>query len=286
MLLRRELLNTALAAGAASLLTGERSLAAPPDAPVGGMIDTNVHLFHWPFRRLPLDETPLLVTKLRSLGFSQAWAGSFEGILHRDVAGVNARLVQACQPYPELQPVGTINLELPGWQTDFERCRDQFAMRHIRLYPNYHGYTLADARFTDLLRQAAVAGMLVQIAVSLEDVRTQHPLVQTADVDWGPVPDLLHKVPGARIQLLNAKLQNTQLIKIAQVPGLSVDTARSEGIDGVANLVRRLPPGRVNFGSHAPFFIPESALIRVSEATLTPAETEQLMRTNALAFVS
>jgi predicted TIM-barrel fold metal-dependent hydrolase len=279
MLLRRDLLNTALAAGAVSWLASERALAAPAEAPVTGMIDTNVHLFQWPFRRLPLDETQLLVAKLRSLGFSQAWVASFDGLLHRDVASVNARLVQACQPYPELQPVGTINLGLPGWQTDFELCRDQYAMRRIRLYPNYHGFTLSDDSFSSLLQQAAVADILVQVAVSLEDTRTQHPLVQVPDVDWEPVLGLMRQVPRARVQLLNAKLRTSQLDPIAQVPGLIVDTARSEGIDGVANLVRRLPPGRVHFGSHAPFFIPESALIRVGEAALTPSEIEQVMQT-------
>jgi predicted TIM-barrel fold metal-dependent hydrolase len=160
-----------------------------------------------------------------------------------------------------------------------ELCRDQYAIRRIRLYPNYHGYTLEDDSFSKLLQQAAEADMLVQVAVSLEDTRTQHPLVQVPDVDWEPVLRLMKQVPRARVQLLNAKLRTTQLEPIAQVPGLIVDTARSEGIDGVAHLVRRLPPGRVHFGSHAPFFIPESALIRVGEAGLSTSEIEQVLQT-------
>jgi hypothetical protein len=46
------------------------------------MIDTNVYLSRWPFRRLRGDETPELVAMLRRAGVTQAWAGSFDGVLH------------------------------------------------------------------------------------------------------------------------------------------------------------------------------------------------------------
>ncbi|MGA1479993.1 MAG: hypothetical protein ACO38N_02820, partial [Candidatus Nanopelagicales bacterium] len=61
--------------------------ASPPGAAVAargeedfpGIIDTNVNLGRWPFRRLPLDETGNLVGKMRLLGITRALAGSFEG---------------------------------------------------------------------------------------------------------------------------------------------------------------------------------------------------------------
>ena len=44
------------------------------------IIDTNVHLSRWPFRRLAGDEPAELVAKLRKHNVTQAWAGSFDGI--------------------------------------------------------------------------------------------------------------------------------------------------------------------------------------------------------------
>jgi|YNPNPStandDraft_1061719.scaffolds.fasta_scaffold02171_15 hypothetical protein len=38
------------------------------------------------------DQTPELVEILRSRGIVEAWAGSFEALLFKDTAGVNARL--------------------------------------------------------------------------------------------------------------------------------------------------------------------------------------------------
>ena len=56
------------------------------------MIDTNVYLSRWPFRRLRGDEPGELVEMLRRVGVTEAWAGSFDGVLHKDIASVNARL--------------------------------------------------------------------------------------------------------------------------------------------------------------------------------------------------
>ena len=48
------------------------------------IIDTNVNISRWPFRRLAGDETPDLVARLRKRNVTQAWAGSFDGILHKE----------------------------------------------------------------------------------------------------------------------------------------------------------------------------------------------------------
>lgn len=275
MLRRRELFSSVVVAGAVAYWP---SRAHEPRE----IIDTNVSLFHWPFRRLPLDEPELLVARLHELGISQAWAGSFEALLHRDLTSVNARLIQLCNRFQTLRPVGAINLELPDWEGDFERCHREYGMHAVRLHPNYHGYTLRDPRLTELLRRAAVANIWVQIAVSMEDTRSQHPLVQVADVDWEPLLGILPKHPQVRVQLLNARPRGTQLAQVRRIPNLYLDTARLEGTDTVATVVRGLPAGRVLFGSHAPFMIPDSALIRVHEGELTPSERQQVLVASAI----
>ena len=131
------------------------------------IIDTNAYLSRWPFRRLAGDETiGDFVARLRKHGVGQAWVGSFDAPLHRDIGGVNARLAADCKQHGAglLVPFGAVNPKLPDWQEDLRRCREQYRMSGIRLHPDYHGYTLADPAFGELLRLAAQAGMVVQLA--------------------------------------------------------------------------------------------------------------------------
>jgi predicted TIM-barrel fold metal-dependent hydrolase len=222
------------------------------------------------------------VKKLRSLGIDQGWAGSLEGLLHRDLADVNRRLSQACQRHSELLAIGSVNLQLPDWEDDLRRCVEDHKMPGVRLHPNYHGYTLDDSRFVELLERATAMGRFVQVAAAMEDTRTQHPMLRAAEVDLVPLADVMPSIAGARVQILNCRPASLLLETLAKTPGLFFDTARVEGTDGVPHLIKRAGPGRVMFGSHAPFLIPEAALIRVHESgQLDEAALREVLSQNA-----
>ena len=141
-------------------------------------------------------------------------------------------------------------------------------MSGIRLHPGFHGYSLEHPGFRSLLERAAAAGMFVQVVATVEDRRTQPDLFRTADVDLSPLVDSCRGLDSLHLQVLNARPTTALAVRLCEVPGLCFDTARIEGTDGVPRLVQSLPAGRVIFGSHAPFLIPEAALIRVHESGL------------------
>jgi predicted TIM-barrel fold metal-dependent hydrolase len=289
-------IRSAIVAGAASVLSQPAGQAAAqqPSQPSQSqreqqspleLTDSNISLFRCPFRRLPLDDTDKLVKKLRLLGFTQAWAGSFEGLLHRDIAGVNQRLHDECARYPELVPIGSINLGLPAWETDLRRCVQVHQMSGVRVHPNYHGYSLGAPEFLRFLKQATEAGLFVQIASAMEDPRTQHFRVVVPDVDLVPLAHVLPLVPKARVQILNARVVAPQLQKLSQNAGLYFDTARFDGTDALLRLVQQLPLERILFGTHAPFLIPEAALIRTHESgQVEPSTLEALFVENPRQF--
>jgi predicted TIM-barrel fold metal-dependent hydrolase len=248
-------------------------------------IDVNVHVSRWPFRRLPLDETPALVGKLRSLGMKQAWAGSFDALLYRDIASVNARLAEECRANRDgvLIPFGTVNPKLPDWKEDLRRCREVHRMPGVRLYPNYHGYKLDDPLFSRLIELAAKAGLLVQIAVSMEDERTQHPLVRVPPVDCKSLVDVLAKLPDARVMLLNAVRapRSGPASLLAKTPQVSFDIASLETAGGVATVLGHVPAERIVFGSHAPFNYPEAAVLKMTESAIQESVAKQIASGNA-----
>jgi hypothetical protein len=251
------------------------------------MIDVNVSLFRWPFRRLAGDEPAELVRNLRQKGVTQAWAGSFEALLHRDVSGVNARLAEACRRHGPgfLVPFGALNPKQPDWQEDLRRCAEVHQMPGIRLHPNYHGYTLDDPVVAELLALTARHKLRVEIALAMEDERTQYAFMRIPPVDPTPLLDLLPRLPHLRLALINAGYQGVHstehIPELAKTGNIYFDIARIEGIGGVARLVERTSPRRVLFGSHYPFFYFESAFLKMREAALPEEQTRAILEGNA-----
>jgi hypothetical protein len=252
------------------------------------MIDTNVNLFRWPFRRLIGDDPAELVARLRKKGVSQAWAGSFEGLFCRDVSGVNTRLANACREHGAnfLVPFGCVNPKSPDWQEDLRRCHEDHHMAGIRLYPNYHSYTLTDPDFAKLLRMASRRKLVLQIALSIEDPRTQFPLMQVPAVDPSPLADIVPTVPGLQLVLLNSGYSGGSVTpnvrKISEAGNVYFDIAMVEGVvRGLPQLVSEVSSSRVVFGSHYPFFYFESSLLKVRSAGLPKEQEKAIYETNA-----
>jgi len=263
----------AAATGVGALASAGGGQAAAPK----GLIDVNTYLSRWALRHLPGEDTADLVSRLRRHGVVQAWVGSVDSLLHRDVATVNARLADECHRYGEglLVPFGSINPKLPDWQDDLRRCVQEHHMPGIRLHPNYHGYALNDPDSAKLLRLAAERGLIVQLALIMEDERTMHPLLRVEPTSVTGLLGLLKQTPGLRMVLLNSQrfLRGQALADLLAAGEVYVEIAMLEGVGGVTNLLAQAPLNRVLFGSYAPLFYFESALLKLQES---PLSEEQL----------
>lgn len=250
------------------------------------MIDVNVSLSRWPFRRLPDDEPEELVSRLQRLGVTEAWAGSFDALLHRDLGAVNARLVAECRKHGTglLRPFGAIDPLLPDWREELRRCHEEHRMAGVRLHPNYHGYALDHPAVADLLGEAARRRLIVQIALKMEDERTLHPLLKSLPTaDPAPLTRLLAREPRPKVVLLNAlsNLRTEALKRLLATGGIWVDIAMLEGTAGLERLVAQVGFERLLFGSHAPFFYAEAAHLKLKESVLPPEQGEAIRTFNA-----
>src|SRR5262245_53329132 len=295
---RRDFLKTSLLPAALPLLASRAfethaadNELAGADAKPPGITDTNVHLFDWPFRTLKYRRTADLVAKLRKHRVTQAWAGSFEALLHKNLDAANARLAAECRASGGmLLPFGSVNPVWPDWEEDLRRCHETYKMPGIRLYPNYHHYRLDRPEVAQLLGRATERGLLVQITVEMEDERVHHPIINVPPVDVAPLAAVLKHVPGARIQLLNAltafKGNSSGLIQETKIV---FDIANLEGTGAVGRLIEgmhwsiraRVPHERLLFGSHAPYFPCEAAVLRLFESPLERDQLLAIMQENA-----
>ncbi len=267
--------------------TGEPAAEGPE------IIDTNVHLFDWPFRKLKYSETGELVAKLRKHRITSAWAGNFEALLHRQFDAANRRLAEECKRFGDgmLFPFGSVNPNGPDWEEDLVRCHERYAMPGIRLFPGYHGYTLDHPQFLRLLALATERGLLVQISLRMEDERVHHPALHAPVVEAGPLIDVLKKLPKARVQLLNSTtaLRENRTRELVEQTSVTFDISSLEEDGGVGRLIDgthtryRVPVAvdRLLFGSYAPFFPVESALFKLFESPFDLGQLQSLMRGNA-----
>jgi predicted TIM-barrel fold metal-dependent hydrolase len=229
----------------------------------------------------------MLVEKLRAVKVTQAWVASFEGVFHKDVAGVNAQLAEACRGSAMLKAVGVVNPRVPDWADDIRRCRETHKMHAIRVYPNYHGYAVDDADFVQLLKLAAEAKLLVQLVVKMEDERTHHSLIKVKDVDLSMLPKAVAGIDGLKLQLLNCPFpaSNEALVPISRSGKVNFEFAMQESVGAIAKLIDRIGIDRVLYGSHFPLFHAESAMLKMKESALAKDAELAVRRENAQKLV-
>jgi predicted TIM-barrel fold metal-dependent hydrolase len=281
---RRDFFKSALAAAGVAALS--RACSSPTSkAASADLIDVNINLGRWPLRRVRFDDTAGLVSMLRRQGVTEAWAGSFESLMHKDMAAVNARLAGECRRIGRdlLVPFGSANPKLPDWEDDLRRCAEEHRMPGIRLHPNYHGYKLDDPDLARLLRLASERGLLVQMALIMEDQRMMHPLLRVEPTDAGPLVNLVKQTPGLRLVLLNAlrTLRDQPLTDLVAAGEVYVEISMLDGFAGVASLLSRIPSNRVLFGSYAPLFYFEAALLKLKESPFRDEELRAIRCENA-----
>jgi predicted TIM-barrel fold metal-dependent hydrolase len=292
--------NAALAAATAAVgynrsqaqSPGQAQSSAPgAEGVVSDLVDSNVYLSRWPFRRLPYDKTPRLAQMLKREGVVRAWTGSFDALLHRDISAVNVRLADECAAVDGglLVPFGAVNPTLPDWEEDLRRCHEVHRMPGIRLHPDFHQYSLDDPRFTRLMELATARGLIVQIALGMEDPRTRPPNAMFATPHPGPLADLLPRMPGAKVVLLNFFREfgynRVLLVRLNGLPQVSFDMATVEGVDAVKEVLDSVGSIRLLFGSYAPYYNFDSSRLKLQESELSADQLAAIRHGNATALM-
>lgn len=302
----RSLLTTAALSLPASLAAQRTPATSSPAHVVTvdpEIIDTNVNLFQWPYRRLKYDNTPALVAKLRRHRISQAWAGSYEALLHKNINGVNTRLAEECRTRGEgmLIPFGTVNPAWLDWEEDLRRCQEVHRMPGIRLYPAFQHCGFENPEFVRLLKLAGDRGMIVQIVGEIEEPRVQHPNLALRNMALDSLAAALKAAPHTKVHLVHfgpliflsgGQVSQHARETIRNETGAYFDISRLEGngilgrVLGVDEplgpaAVGKLPLERLLFATNSPYFPVEASVIRLFESPLNQPQTLAVMQGNA-----
>ncbi len=255
------------------------------------IIDVNAYLGHFAFRQLRHNTPAALLRLMDAKGIERAVVSSASAITYRNTQPANEALYAAVGPHRDrLIPFAVVNPDYAGWEDDLAICREEFGMAGLRLYPNWHRYTLGDACAGELVAAAAERNMLVSIPLRVEDYRQRSWLVDVPDVRPAEIAELVKRHPQAKFLLVNgAGFARSPLAQESeQLPAnYWIEISRLSALlaNEIGELLGRLGADRIVFGTGMPFTYPDPALLKVEVLDGAEEVKEKICRRNAAALL-
>jgi uncharacterized protein len=226
------------------------------------IIDINAYTGHWPTHPVNggLEEVR---TSLKEYGIDRVCVSPLDAAWCRNPHLYNAPLCEAARAYDDVWPVPILDPTIATWSDELARSSAADRVRLVKLLPAYSQYELTEA--DDLLAAIGEAGLAVIVQTRLEDPRRQHPLGQVPDVPAKAIADAAERHPDLTVIIGGPRAGEIRSLKdqLLGLPNLYADVSQSDGLDALKTMVDEGLRDRLLFGSHAPLFIPHSAVSRV-----------------------
>jgi predicted TIM-barrel fold metal-dependent hydrolase len=247
------------------------------------VIDVSAFYGVWPFRPLGARTPSALADSLSRHGIKLALATPIEAAFYDDPHLVNTLFLSELHEFTALLPVGVIDPALPLWEKALQECVEIHNVCAIRLFPNYHGYELDSERCKHLLNYAEERSLPVIIQLRIQDARTQSPIAAVGDVPIKTAIAAARRHPRTRIVLAALRWAEAVALQEAlrDLSNIWIDISCLEFHDGVRALIDLFGVRRLLFGTHTPFFVTASAVLKLAEARLSDQESRRLTSENA-----
>ena len=253
------------------------------------IIDVNAFLGHYPFRQLPRTDARSQITHMDAHGIDVAFVSSLHAVFYRDAHEGDRELFAEIQPYPQrLMPLATVNPKYVGWEADLAESVETGRARGIALWPEHHGYQLADEHGQVALRRIAEYDLPVVLTQRLEDRRQRHHWDVASDLTLESVIAAATAHPTLRLLLSNwIGLDGAKLREAGLRGRCLIDFARLHVLMNkeVPQLIEMLGVESIAFGSHMPFDYAGPSLVKLANvAAVLPDDYEQIAWKNAAKF--
>ncbi len=248
-------------------------------------IDFGCNLGPWAFRRLPATSPGQILALMDACAVEQAVVGWLPAVLYRNVHEGNEELAEAVGDQARLVPFATLSPAFPGWNDDLARCADALGMRGLKLYPNYHCYSLAAGEADALVEAVACLLWPVMIYVRLEDERGHHLRMQVEPTPVDEIAALAQRFPAATLVMANGTF--AEIERLFELLGGTTERVFAElgylksPLEAVATCVRRFGAERLLAGTNLPLMSPAPGVEKVRRAPISEAAKAAILGGNA-----
>ena len=164
-------------------------------------------------------------------------------------------------------------------------------MPGLRIYPGYQPFDLDHSGMERLVRMISERGLILQVVFGMEDPRVHHPIINVGPVNFAPLLRAVKATPNTKLQLLHFAgwSPGLDLSEFMAKTSTVIDISRLEGNGAIGRMIGsitglpslRVPVERIVFGSHAPYFPVETALLKLIESPLDVQQLQAIMHGNA-----
>ncbi len=226
------------------------------------IIDVNAGFGFWPIQRFSFSTLSALDGEYERLGVEEVWLSAVESILYPEPETYDQRLLSAASEYPRFRVVKTINPLLANWEARLRDAHSSGILRAVKLFPNYHGAPLALPAVKNLCAVAAQLRLPVLIQMRVNDERNQPSCLQMSAVQAGEIVALAQEAPETLFIALAPYHSDLKILATGSA-NLLADISFMDYSNAVGAASRLFPQERLVFGSHAPWLLPQAAVMKL-----------------------
>ena len=243
------------------------------------IVDVSAFFGHW--ASLPADAGAEAVrNSLKAVGVDAMFFSLLDSVWASDPNRANGVVYWVAERFPDVYPVPVLDPTIASWRRELARAAAEPKVRLARLLPNYGYYELA--RVDDLLAALSESGMAALIQTRMEDPRAHHPRAQVPDLPAAAAASVAERHPKLTVIIGGARTGEIRALgdQLRSLPNLYADVSQADGMNALRGLVAEGLAPKLLFGSHAPLFVPRSAMARVL-TDLDDADAEAILGGNA-----
>jgi predicted TIM-barrel fold metal-dependent hydrolase len=251
--------------------------------------DVNAFVGSYPFRRVPGTSPEAVLAAMDRVGLDEAWVTHLPGVFWRDPTQGNEWLLHMAREHRRFRPVPAVHPGLADWRDTLRAAGDAGAPA-VRADPTFYGIDPAGSAMRALAAACGEAGVVLSLAVRLEDGRQRHPNDHAPELPAAAVRALIRSDDRVRLLVTHADRPFVEEVHFGSTPA---EAARiwwdicwiwGPPEDHLQTLLATVGVSRFVLGTGQPLRLPENAAAKLDLLDLSPGDRAAIESGNARAL--